>query len=114
VRAPPACRTHGGALLSSGIENVGYEARTHHLQPGKGGYREQVAALIPDNASIFINIGTTTEAVAQALLQHHGLMVITNNINVASLMRGYSQIEVVIAGGVSEALGWRHRRRSCS
>jgi DeoR family glycerol-3-phosphate regulon repressor len=27
-------------------------------------------------------------------------MVITNNINVASLMRGYSQIEVVIAGGV--------------
>jgi DeoR family glycerol-3-phosphate regulon repressor len=59
-----------------------------------------VAALIPDNASIFINIGTTTEAVAQALLQHHGLMVITNNLNVASLMRGYSQIEVVVAGGV--------------
>jgi DeoR family glycerol-3-phosphate regulon repressor len=27
-------------------------------------------------------------------------MVITNNINVANLMRAYSQIEVVIAGGV--------------
>ena len=27
-------------------------------------------ALIPDNASLFINIGTTTEAVSKALLDH--------------------------------------------
>ncbi|KZM52085.1 DeoR/GlpR family DNA-binding transcription regulator [Labrenzia sp. OB1] len=93
-------RTHGGALLSSGIENVGYEARRIISSKEKADIGESVAALIPDNASIFINIGTTTEAVAQALLQHRGLMVITNNINVASLMRGYTQIEVVIAGGV--------------
>ncbi|MEJ8473021.1 DeoR/GlpR family DNA-binding transcription regulator [Roseibium algae] len=93
-------RTHGGALLSSGIENVGYEARRIISSTEKADIATKVAELIPDNASIFINIGTTTEAVAQALLQHRGLMVITNNINVASLMRGYSQIEVVIAGGV--------------
>ncbi|TYC52069.1 DeoR/GlpR transcriptional regulator [Rhodobacterales bacterium] len=93
-------RTHGGALLSSGIENVGYEARRIISSKEKADIGESVAALIPDNASIFINIGTTTEAVAQALLQHRGLMVITNNLNVASLMRGYTQIEVVVAGGV--------------
>src|SRR4028119_1690068 len=58
------------------------------------------AELIPDSAPLFINIGTTTEAVARALLQHSGLMVITNNLNVASLMRAYPQIEVVLAGGV--------------
>ena len=57
-------------------------------------------ALIPDNASLFINIGTTTEAVSKALLDHTGLMVITNNINVANRMRVYPAIEVVIAGGV--------------
>jgi DeoR family glycerol-3-phosphate regulon repressor len=34
------------------------------------------AERIPDSASLFINIGTTTEAVARALLQHNGLMVI--------------------------------------
>jgi DeoR family glycerol-3-phosphate regulon repressor len=93
-------RTHGGALLSSGIENVGYEARTFISSQEKAAIAEQVANLVPDNASLFINIGTTTEAVARALLQHRGLMVITNNINVATLMRGYSHIEVVIAGGV--------------
>ena len=37
---------------------------------------------------------------AQALLRHAGLMVITNNINVATIMRPYPEIEVVIAGGV--------------
>jgi DeoR family glycerol-3-phosphate regulon repressor len=58
------------------------------------------AALVPNNASLFINIGTTTEAVGRALLQHDDLMVITNNINVANEMRLYPQIEVVIAGGV--------------
>ncbi|MTI44943.1 DeoR family transcriptional regulator [Roseibium hamelinense] len=93
-------RTHGGALLSSGIENVGYEARRIISSKEKADIGTSVATLIPDNASMFINIGTTTEAVAQSLLQHRGLMVITNNLNVASLVRGYSQIEVVVAGGV--------------
>ncbi|MDP2732356.1 MAG: DeoR/GlpR family DNA-binding transcription regulator, partial [Hoeflea sp.] len=61
------------------------------------------ADLIPDNASLFINIGTTTEAVSQALLQHGRLMIITNNINVANRMRPHPQFEVVIAGGVVRA-----------
>ena len=61
------------------------------------------AKLIPNNSSIFINIGTTTEAVSHALLQHAGLMVITNNINVANRLRVYPQFEVIIAGGVVRA-----------
>ncbi|MBO0346891.1 DeoR/GlpR transcriptional regulator [Roseibium sp. CAU 1637] len=93
-------RTHGGALLSSGIENVGYEARRVISGTQKVQIGQRVAELIPDNASLFLNIGTTTEAVAQALLQHRGLMVITNNINVAGIMRGYTHIEVVMAGGI--------------
>lgn len=93
-------RTHGGALLSSGIENVGYEARRIISSKEKADIGRKTAEIVPNNTSLFINIGTTTEAVAQALLQHRGLMVITNNLNVATLMRGYSQIEVVVAGGV--------------
>ncbi|MGF7159250.1 DeoR family glycerol-3-phosphate regulon repressor [Rhodoligotrophos appendicifer] len=93
-------RVHGGAILSSGIENVGYDARRMIARDEKEAIGIAAAGLVPDNASLFVNIGTTTEAVARALLQHHGLMVITNNLNVASLMRGYSQIEVIVAGGV--------------
>ncbi len=93
-------RVHGGAVLSSGVKNVGYDARRLIASAAKEAIGRAAAALIPDNASLFINIGTTTEAVARALLQHAGLMVITNNLNVASLMRPYGQIEVVVAGGV--------------
>jgi DeoR family transcriptional regulator, glycerol-3-phosphate regulon repressor len=93
-------RVHGGAILSSGIENVGYDARRDIAREEKEAIGRAAAELIPNNASLFINIGTTTEAVSQALLQRSRLMVITNNINVANKMRVYPQFEVVIAGGV--------------
>jgi DeoR family glycerol-3-phosphate regulon repressor len=93
-------RVHGGAIVSSGVENVQYEARRLIATEQKTAIGLAAAALIPNNASLFINIGTTTEAVARALLQHKELMVITNNINVANEMRLYPQIEVVIASGV--------------
>jgi DeoR family glycerol-3-phosphate regulon repressor len=93
-------RIHGGALFPSGIENMEYEARRKIAADEKDAIGKAAARIIPDNASLFINIGTTTEAVSNALLDHSGLMVITNNINVANRMRVYPSIEVVIAGGV--------------
>lgn len=93
-------RVHGGAVLPSGIENMEYEARRKIASAEKDAIGRAAAELIPDHASLFINIGTTTEAVSQALLKHDGLMVITNNINVANRMRTYPSIEVIVAGGV--------------
>lgn len=93
-------RIHGGALLPSGIENMEYEARRELAADEKRAIGRAAAELIPDKASLFINIGTTTEAVSDALLDHRDLMVITNNINVANRMRVYPAFEVVIASGV--------------
>ncbi|PTM96456.1 DeoR/GlpR family DNA-binding transcription regulator [Mycoplana dimorpha] len=93
-------RIHGGALFPSGNENVKYEARRSIAAAEKQAIGKAAAAMIPDNSSLFINIGTTTEAVSEALLDHRELMVITNNINVANRLRGFSSIEVVITGGV--------------
>lgn len=93
-------RVHGGALFPSGIENLEYEARRKIAADEKDAIGQAAARIIPDNASLFVNIGTTTEAVSKALLDHKGLMVITNNINVANRMRVYPSMEVVIAGGV--------------
>lgn len=93
-------RSHGGAIFPSGIENMEYEARRRIAAAEKDAIGRAAARLIPNNCSLFINIGTTTEAVSQALLDHEGLMVITNNINVANRMRIYPSLEVVIAGGI--------------
>lgn len=93
-------RVHGGAVFPSGNENVKYEARRAIAAAEKQAIGETAAGLIPGNSSLFINIGTTTEAVGEALADHQELMVITNNINVANRLRLSPGIEVVIAGGV--------------
>jgi DeoR family glycerol-3-phosphate regulon repressor len=93
-------RFHGGAMFAAGVVNVEYESRRNISSEAKRLIGERTAQLIPNNCSLLINIGTTTEAVAHALREHHGLMVITNNLNVAQLLRGHPHIEVILAGGV--------------
>jgi DeoR family transcriptional regulator, glycerol-3-phosphate regulon repressor len=93
-------RIHGGALYPTTNENVQYEKRRLIAADSKMAIGRIAAALIPDNASLFINIGTTTEAVAKALLEHRNLLVVTNNINVANILRASPSTEVVLSGGV--------------
>jgi DeoR family glycerol-3-phosphate regulon repressor len=92
-------RVHGGAVILSGVENVAYEARRFIAMEEKQAIGVAAARLIPSNASLFINIGTTTEEVARALVGHQGLLVITNNINVATILYRDPHIEVIMAGG---------------
>jgi DeoR family glycerol-3-phosphate regulon repressor len=93
-------RYHGGAILASGTANLGYEARRKLATDEKRRIGLKAASLIPDSSSLLINIGTTTEQVAAALRGKHGLLVITNNMNVANILQGYEQIEIIVAGGV--------------
>ncbi|QEX19061.1 DeoR family transcriptional regulator [Hypericibacter terrae] len=93
-------RVHGGAVMLSGIENVAYDSRRVLAPEAKRRIGVKTASLIPSNCALFINIGTTTEQVAHALTSHVGLVVITNNINVANILRPSHGIEVIVAGGV--------------
>lgn len=93
-------RYHGGAGTASSIENVAYAERKILCFREKQQIAQMVAENIPDNVSLFINIGTTTEEIAKALISHQGLRVITNNLNVASILSGNSNFEIIIAGGV--------------
>lgn len=92
-------RVHGGAIVASGVENLSYEARQHVAHPHKRLIGEAAARLIPDNSSLFINIGTTTEEVAKAVVGHSGLLVITNNLHVANELYRNKAIEIFLTGG---------------
>lgn len=96
-------RYHGGAGLPSSVENLAYSTRQVLCLAEKRRIARAVARHIPDQAALFINIGTTTEEVAKALLDHAGLRVITNNLNVASILSGNPGFEVIVAGGVVRA-----------
>jgi DeoR family glycerol-3-phosphate regulon repressor len=93
-------RFHGGAMLPSGVDNLEYEARRQIAAPEKEAIGRAAARLIPDNSSLFINVGTTTEAVGRALHSHRNLMIIADNVNLANRLRVYPQLQVIIAGGV--------------
>jgi len=93
-------RYHGGAGLSSTVSNAPYSNRKIQHLDDKQRIAEAIARKIPDYSSMFINIGTTTEAIAHALLKHKGLTIITNNLHVASIMSRKDDFKIIIAGGV--------------
>lgn len=93
-------RVHGGAGIESSTVNTAYATRkTLNLDA-----KRRIAALlverIPDGSSLFINIGTSNEVIAAALLERHrALEVITNNLNVAAILQHKQDFNVIIAGG---------------
>jgi len=93
-------RYHGGAGIGSSTENVAYNQRKVLCFKEKQRIAHMVASQIPDHASLFINIGTTTEAIAQALCEHKRLRIITNNLNVATILSANANFEVIVAGGL--------------
>ncbi len=93
-------RTHGGARPPNSVANVGYAERQHEYAESKQSIGGAAASMIPNNSSIILNIGTTTEQVARAIYDHRDLVVVTNNLNVVNILRGSPAKELILAGGV--------------
>ncbi|CAM3802082.1 DeoR/GlpR family DNA-binding transcription regulator [Bordetella flabilis] len=101
ARAGLLARFHGGVrVAASTTENIAYQQRQVVNAEGKRRIGEAVARRVPDGCSLILNIGTTTEAIARALLRHRGLRVITNNLHVADILAANPDCEVIVAGGV--------------
>ncbi|NBZ89633.1 DeoR/GlpR family DNA-binding transcription regulator [Stagnihabitans tardus] len=92
-------RVHGGAVARMGVVNIGYDQRRRMNEGAKQAVARACAAMIPENCSLILNIGTTTEAVARELLGHRNITVITNNMNVANILLANPGCEVMLAGG---------------
>ncbi len=93
-------RVHGGAVLHARVANIGYAERRQMNAGAKAAIARACAARIPDNSSLFLNIGTTTEAVARELLGHRNLTIVTNNLNIANILAESESCDVIVAGGV--------------
>jgi DeoR family glycerol-3-phosphate regulon repressor len=99
-------RYHGGVGLPSTVQNIDYAQRKVMQIDAKQHMAQLVARHVEPGRSLFLNLGTTTEEVSKALLHHKGIRVVTNNLNVATILSGNPDAEVIIAGGVV-----RHRDR---
>lgn len=97
-------RYHGGAGLPSTVENIAYETRQVLNLEGKRRIAELVASEIPDHASLFVTLGTTTKELGRALSDHRDLRVITNHIHIAAMLSGSENAEIMLAGGTVRPL----------
>lgn len=93
-------RHHGGAGPVFSTENVDYTDRKVLCLREKQIIAKLVAEQIPNRSSLFINMGTTNEEVAKALIHHKRLRIITNNLNVAKTLSGNTDMEVIVTGGL--------------
>lgn len=92
-------RVHGGAKPVNSTQNIAYRDRQILHLAEKQKIAKAIASHIPDHASIFINIGTTTETIAHELMGHQGLQIVTNNLHVASLMSQKADFRVIVTSG---------------
>lgn len=93
-------RNHGGATIALSSENTSYNSRQINFKTEKEHVAQALVKHIPNGATLFIDIGTTPEAVARALLfKHQQLRIVTNNINVATILMVNPDFKVILAGG---------------
>ncbi|WED24841.1 DeoR/GlpR family DNA-binding transcription regulator [Vibrio sp. JC009] len=92
-------RHHGGASSPSSTVNLDYEIRKVSETEEKNAIGERITQMIPDNSTIFLTIGTTTEIIASHLLKKNNIQVITNSLRVANVLHTNKSFDVLIPSG---------------
>lgn len=93
-------RHHGGASLLEDSLAGGYDFITQDdtFTDEKHRIADRVAEIVEDGMTIMIDGGTTTYAVAKAILTKR-LIVVTNSLPIAALLNEVSACETVVTGG---------------
>ena len=92
-------RVHGGVHLKDWGPEPSFAQRMVQNPGPKRRIAEAVARMLPDGASLFLDVGSTTAYVAQALRVRRELLVVTNSLAVAQALTGVNGNQVFMAGG---------------
>lgn len=92
-------RVHGGVHLRDWSTEPSFALRIGLNPDRKRAIAARVAGLIENGASLFLDVGSTTAFVAQALREHRELLVVTNSLAVAHVLAGRGGNRVFMAGG---------------
>ena len=93
-------RHHGGAGLHPGTDRLAYPNRKGRNALAKEQIGKLIASKVPNGASLFIDMGTTMAAVAEALISHQNLKIITNHIDVVYTLCEKTDFEIILTGGL--------------
>lgn len=99
-----ARRRHGGVeSVPRQGKNLPFGERNVLNREAKQSIAATVASHVHDGESVSLGIGTTPQFVAEALLTHRRLRIVTNNLPLALMVGQHSDFTVAIAGGAVRA-----------
>ena len=96
-------RTYGGALADYNSAFASIDERSGRARSAKARIAEKAVAQIPRDGTIFLDAGTTIQAVARALTHRRDLthlIVATNSLAAASVLAGATGVELHVVGGM--------------
>ncbi|MNZ39412.1 HTH-type transcriptional repressor GlcR [compost metagenome] len=93
-------RTHGGVIIEQWThDEPSFNERSSQQLDEKIRIGKLAASLVEDGENIIIDSGTTTLHIASHLVHRNNITVITNDINVAAVLRDARGIKVILTGG---------------
>lgn len=108
VLAGVARRVHGGAVVAGAAPEVPVEQSAQTGAESKRAIGRAAAALVDAGQSVFLDVGSTALAVAEALVERtelHDVVVVTNGLATAlALEPGLPRLTVYVTGGALRPL----------
>lgn len=93
-------RFHGGAGVREASVRLGYAEKRVTSAEAKERMARLVASQIKPDDAIFLDVGTTVEAVARALRGRCGLKIFTSSLATAMILAPEQDAEIFVTGGV--------------
>lgn len=96
-------RTRGGALADYNTTFASLGERAHRARTAKTRIAAAALTLIPRTGTLFLDAGTTVQALARLLLARRPfseLTVVTNSLPIASVLGGARGVELHVLGGM--------------
>lgn len=99
-RAGVVRRVHGGAMATDRVRvEAGVAERSVRMADQKRRIAKRTVELLPRGGTVFLDAGTTTRAVAEAIPEGVELTVVTNSLGVAQALAVRPAITVRLVGG---------------
>lgn len=93
-------RFHGGAGAREATVRLGYAEKRITAAEAKERIARTTAARIGPGEAVFLDVGTTVEAVARELRGRCDLRVFTSSLAAATILAGEQNMQVFVTGGI--------------
>jgi DeoR family glycerol-3-phosphate regulon repressor len=97
-------KVHGGAKLlgGTGTHEPGFELKSTQNTQEKKAIAQEALLLVHDGMAIGLSAGTTTWALAKALITRNNLTVVTNSVKIAEVFQNAgSRVSVALVGPIA-------------